>query len=99
MYSHIVVFWPRPDKSDAVEELLRGAEQHLRPIPGAILFHVGRILPEGQSTGGTGAQVGLTVVLESREARAAYRAHAGHERFKQEVCMPNVERYLVYDFE
>ncbi|MBI1839917.1 MAG: Dabb family protein [Verrucomicrobia bacterium] len=99
MFSHIVVFWVKPGKPDAVDQLIAGAKRHLEPIPGVLVFHVGRMVTDGRPVVESGYQVALTTVLASRETLAGYRAHPGHERFKQEVCAPNVERYRVYDFE
>src|SRR5437764_14024780 len=98
MFSHIVVFWTKPDKTDAVDQLLAGAETHLKPIPGALIFHVGRMTTDGRPTVENSYQVALTTVFASRQAREAYRAHAGHERFKNEFCTPNVERLVIYGF-
>jgi len=39
MFSHIVIFWANPDKPNATEEILAGAEKYLRPVPGVRLFH------------------------------------------------------------
>src|ERR1051326_6355377 len=99
MFSHIVVFWTKPDKADAVEQLIVGAETHLKSIPGALMFHVGRMVTDGRATVESSYQVALTTVFASWQAREAYRAHPGHELFKNEFCTPNVERLVIYDFE
>jgi hypothetical protein len=99
MFSHIVIFWVKPNKPDAIEQLIDGAEKYLRPIPGVLTFHIGRMVTDGKPTVESSYQVALTTVLASSEAREIYRRHPGHARFKEEICAPNVERYLVYDFE
>jgi heme-degrading monooxygenase HmoA len=98
MFSHIVIFWTKPEKPDAVASLLAGAEQHLKPIPGVLVFHVGRMVTDGRPAIENSYQVALTTVFASREAREEYRAHPSHERFKQEVYLPNCARCLIYDF-
>ena|SRR5437870_4269288 len=99
MFSHIVIFWTKPDKPDAVDALIAGAEQHLKPIPGVILIHPGRMVTDGRSIVESSYQVALTTVFASRQAREQYRTHPGHERFKQDAYAPNCVRCLVYDFE
>lgn len=98
MFSHIVIFWTKPGKPDAVGQLMAGAERLLKPIPGVRVFHIGRMVTDGKPTVESSYQVALTTVLESREAREVYRSHPAHGQFKEEVCAPNVERYLVYDY-
>jgi len=99
MFSHIVIFWVKANKLDAVEQLIAGAKKYLQPIPGVLVFHIGRMVTDGKPTVEASYQVALTTVLESSAAREGYRQHPGHARFKEEICAPNVERYLVYDFE
>lgn len=99
MFSHIVIFWTRPGQPDAEKALIAGAEKHLKPIPGVLVFHAGRMVTDGRPTIESSYQVALTTVFASRQAREQYRAHPSHERFKQEIYLPTCARCLVYDFE
>lgn len=99
MFSHIVIFWTKSGQPNAADALIAGAEQHLRPIPGVLFFHVGRMVTDGRPVVESSYQVALTTVFASREVREQYRAHPAHERFKQEFYMPNCARCLIYDFE
>jgi hypothetical protein len=99
MFSHIVIFWTKADQPNAVDALIASAEQYLKPIPGVLVFHVGRMVTDGRPRVESSYQVALTTVFASRQAREEYRAHAGHERFKQEAYTPNCALCLVYDFE
>ena len=33
MFSHVVIFWTKPDIPGSTDALLAGAEKYLRPIP------------------------------------------------------------------
>jgi len=99
MFSHIVIFWTNPSQPNAAEALIAGAEEHLRPIPGVLLFHVGRMVTDGRHVVESSYQVALTSVFATRSDREQYRAHSAHERFKQEIYALNCARCLVYDFE
>src|SRR5262245_18289569 len=99
MFSHIVILWTKPEQPNAVAALIAGAEQHLKPIPGVLMFHVGRMVTDGRPVVESSYQVALTTVFASRQAGEEYRAHPGHERFKQEAYTPNCDGCLVYDFE
>ena len=45
MFSHIVVFWTDPANPNAADELLAGANQLLKNIPGVLQFHAGKMVP------------------------------------------------------
>ena len=45
MFSHIVVFWTDPTNPNAADELVAGANQLLKHIPGLVQFHVGKMAP------------------------------------------------------
>ena len=44
MFSHVVIFWTKPEKPTAPEELIAGANQFLKPIPGILSFHIGKMV-------------------------------------------------------
>src|SRR4051812_29278683 len=44
MFSHIVILWTDPKQPGAADEVLAAAEKYLRPIPGALTFHTGRMV-------------------------------------------------------
>jgi hypothetical protein len=99
MFSHIVIFWTKPDKPNAADALIASAEQYLKSIPGMLFFHVGRMVTDGRPMVESSYQVALTTVFVSRDARKQYSAHPSHERFKQEAYLPNCARCVIYDFE
>lgn len=43
MFSHVVIFWTDPEQPNASQELLDGIAQYLKPIPGSLHFHAGKI--------------------------------------------------------
>jgi hypothetical protein len=43
MFSHIVVFWTDPAQPDAADKLIAGADKYLKPIPGVLQFHAGKM--------------------------------------------------------
>ena len=38
MFSHVVIFWTKPEVANATDALFAGAEKYLRPIPGVVQF-------------------------------------------------------------
>jgi len=45
MFSHVVIFWTNPKNPKAADDLIAGAEKYLRPIPGVLSFHIGKMFP------------------------------------------------------
>ena len=99
MLSHVVIFWTDPANPKAVDDLIAGAERYLKPIPGLLHFHVGRMRPSPRPVVDQSYQVALNTVFESGEAREAYRAHPRHRQFEQDVLHHACVKCLVYDFE
>jgi len=99
MYSHIVIFWTKPEKPGAAEELIAGAERYLRAIPGILHFHAGKMAPSPRPVVDSSYQVGLNVVFPSKQVREEYRAHPLHKQFEEEVLKQTYQRCVVYDFE
>ena len=45
MFSHIVIFWTKPDVENAEQRLIDGLNKYLPDIPGVISMHVGKCAP------------------------------------------------------
>jgi hypothetical protein len=99
MFSHIVIFWTKPENATAPDELIAGAERYLQPIPGVLLFHVGKMSPSPRPVIEQSYQVALNVVFASQRVREAYRAHPLHKEFEEEILKKTVDKCVVYDFE
>lgn len=98
MLSHIVIFWTKPGVPDAADRLLAGMEKYLKPIPGVIHFHAGRMVPSHRPVVDQSYQVALNLILADKAAEAAYQSHPLHVEFVEKVFQPVCERVVVYDF-
>ena len=99
MFSHVVIFWTKPDKPDAADELIAGAEKYLRPIPGVSSFHVGRMVRSDRDVVDQTYQVALNLQFATKELQDEYQTHPLHIEFVEKSFKPNCERAVVYDFE
>jgi hypothetical protein len=99
MFSHVVIFWTEPAKPGAAEALLAGAEKYLKPIPGILSFHVGRMVPSHRPVVDQSYQVALNVQFASKAAQDAYQVHPLHLEFVEKAFKPNCAQVRVYDFE
>ena len=99
MFSHVVIFWVRPEVSDATAQLVAGAEKYLRSIPGLLSFHVGKMSPSERSVVDQSYQVALNLQFASKADEHAYQIHPQHIEFVEKVFKPNCEKAVIYDFE
>jgi hypothetical protein len=99
MFSHVVIFWTRPEKPNATDELLAGAEKFLRHIPGIAHFHVGRMASSPRPVVDQTYQVALNIVFRDKKSQDEYQVHPSHTDFVEKVFKPNCARCVVYDFE
>ena len=99
MYSHIVIFWTKDGVENAMEELVAGMEKYLKPIPGVIHYHVGRMVPSHRDVVDQTYQVGLNLTFADKATQDAYQEHPLHIEFVEKVFKRVCERVIVYDFE
>ena len=69
MFSHVVIFWTKPDVPEATEKLLAGAEQYLKPCPGVLHYHCGKMSESHRDVVDQSYQVALNLVFEDKTAR------------------------------
>jgi hypothetical protein len=98
MFSHVVIIWTDPAKPNAVADLIAGADRYLRPIPGVLTCHAGKMVGSARPVVDQTYQVGLNVTFASKEAQDAYQIHPLHTEFVEKVLKPVCKRLVVYDF-
>ena len=99
MFSHVVIFWTDPANPNAADELVAGAEKYLRPIPGVLSFHVGKMVRSQRPVVDQTYQVALNLVFPSKQAQDDYQVHPQHVEFVEKVFKPGCKKVVVYDFE
>ncbi len=98
MFSHIVIFWTRPELPNAADELIAGANEYLRPIPGVVHFHVGKMVPSHREVVNQTYQVALNIIFPDKPAQDDYQLHPRHVEFVEKVFKKVCERVAVFDF-
>ena len=99
MFSHIVVFWTDPANPNAADELLAGANQLLKNIPGVVQFHIGKMKPSHRPVVEQSYQVALNLIFPNQKAQDDYQGHPRHVEFVEKYVRRLVKRVVVYDFE
>ena len=99
MFSHVVIFWTDPAQPNATEELIAGVNRYLKPIPGLLHFHVGKMASSPRPVVDQSYQVALNLVFPSQQAQDDYQVHPMHVEFVEKVFKRVYKKVLVYDFE
>ena len=99
MFSHVVIFWTDPQNPTAADELIEGANQLLKPIPGALHFHIGKMVPSHRPIVDQSYQVALNLVFPDKKTQDDYQVHPLHIRFVEEVFKRVCKKVVVYDFQ
>ena len=99
MFSHLVIFHTDPNQPQAADELIAGANQHLKSIPGIQFFHIGKMFPTPRPVVDKSYQVALNTVFADRNAHDEYQAHPQQKEFVQKYFRRLCKKVMVYDFE
>lgn len=99
MFSHVVIFWTDPANPNAANELIAGANQYLRNIPGVLQFHVGKMAPSHRPVVDQSYQVALNITFSDKPTQDAYQIHPQHVEFVEKVFKRVCKKVVVYDFE
>ncbi len=98
MFSHVVIFWTDPNNPQAADELLAGMEKYLRPIPGVLHFHTGKMASSHRPVVDQTYQVALNITFPDKKTQDDYQAHPMHVDFVNNVFKKTCQRVVVYDF-
>jgi len=99
MFSHVVVFWTDPAQPKAVEELMAGVSEYLKPIPGVLHFHVGKMVGSHRPVVDQSYQVALNLTFADKQSQDDYQVHPRHLEFVDKVFKRVCQKVVVYDFE
>ena len=99
MFSHVVIFWTDSNIPAAADELLAGADKYLKPIPGVLHFHVGKMAGSHRPVVDQTYQVALNLVFPDKKAQDEYQLHPLHVEFVEKVFKRVCTKVVVYDFE
>jgi len=98
MFSHVVIWWTDPNQSGAAEKMIAGVEKYLRPIPGLLQLHVGKMVWSPRPVVDKTFQVGMTIIFPDTKAHDEYMAHPLHVEFVKECFEKLCLRDVVYDY-
>jgi hypothetical protein len=99
MFSHVVIFWTDPAQPNAADELIAGANKYLKPIPGVLQFHIGKMVGSHRPVVDQSYQVALNLTFPDQKSQDDYQVHPLHIDFVEKVFKRVCQKVVVYDFE
>ena len=97
-FSHVVIFWTEPADAKTADDLIAGAEKYLRPIPGVLSFHIGKMAASHRPVVDQSYQVALNIIFPNKKAQDDYQTHPLHIEFVEKILKPRNKKVVVYDF-
>ena len=98
MFSHVVIFWTAPNKTQSADDLIAGATKYLKNIPGVLHFHVGKMATSHRPVVDQTYQVALNLIFPDKKTQDEYQVHPQHLEFVEKVWKPLAGKVVVYDF-
>ena len=98
MFSHIVIWWTDPRTPEAADQMISGVEKYLRPLPGILNLHVGKMIWSQRPCVDKTYQVGMTILFQDKAAHDEYMKHPMHGEFVRECFEKLCIQDLVFDY-
>ena len=95
---HTVVFWLKPDTTDAkVAEIIRSAKA-MQDLPMVENVLIGTPIMSDREVVDDSFSVAFTMIFKDEAALQAYALDPHHKKISSEVTMPHVARGVIYDY-
>ena len=96
---HLVLCWLKEPGNGEHQEKIIEVTKSFREIPGVLDAQAGKSVPSDRSIVDDSFDVGILIVVESKEALDEYLRHPLHDDAKKKILLPLVDRLVVYDFQ
>lgn len=95
---HTVVFWLKPDTTDAkIAEIIRSAKA-MQDLPMVENVLIGTPIMSDREVVDDSFSVAFTMIFKDEAALQAYALDPHHKKISSEVTMPHVARGVIYDY-
>ena len=98
MFSHIVIFWTKPEVENSEQRLIDGLNHYLPDIPGVISMHVGKCAPSDRPVVDQSYQIALNITFKNKIVQDEYQVHPQHVEFVEKVFKEVCGKVVIYDF-
>ena len=94
---HVVLIWLKDAGNAEQQARIIEVSKSFRDIPGVLDVQAGKAVASERDIVDDSFDVGILVVVPDERRLAEYLVHPIHQRAKNDVLMPLVEKVLVYD--
>ena len=94
---HVVLIWLKDAGNAQQQAKIIEVSKSFRDIPGVLDVQAGKAVASERDIVDDSFDVGILVVVPDERRLAEYLAHPIHQRAKNDVLLPLVEKILVYD--
>ena len=98
MFSHIVIFWTKPEVENSEQLLIDGLNHYLPDIPGVVSMHVGKCAPSDRPVVDQSYQIALNITFKNKIVQDEYQVHPQHVEFVEKVFKEVCDKVVIYDF-
>ena len=96
---HFVLCWLKePGNAEHRQQIVEATES-FREIPGVLAARAGQVIPNDRSIVDDSFDVGILILVPDGKRLTEYLEHPIHQKAKEEVLLPLVEKIVVYDFQ
>ncbi|HBO52215.1 MAG TPA: stress protein [Planctomycetes bacterium] len=96
---HVVLIWLKDAGNAEQQAKIIEVSRSFRDIPGVLDVQAGKAVASERDIVDDSFDVGILVVVPDERRLAEYLAHPIHQRAKNDVLLPLVEKILVYDIQ
>ena len=95
---HVVLCWLKePGHKENIEKIIT-MTQSFQSIPVVLDAQAGRVVMSDRRIVDDSFDVGILIQVQNEEALKQYLDHPRHQKAKDEILLPLIEKVLVYDF-
>ena len=94
---HVVLIWLKDAGNAQQQAKIIEVSRSFRDIPGVLDVQAGKAVASDRDIVDDSFDVGILVVVPDERRLEEYLAHPIHQRAKNDVLVPLVEKILVYD--
>ena len=96
---HVVLIWLKDAGNAQQQAKIIEVSKSFRDIPGVLDVQAGKAVASDRGIVDDSFDVGILVVVPDERRLREYLDHPIHQRAKNDVLVPLVEKILVYDFQ
>ena len=96
---HVVLCWLKEPGNLEHRQQIVEATESFSQIPGVLAARAGQVVPSDRSIVDDSFDVGILILVPDSKRLTEYLEHPIHQKAKQDILLPLVDKIMVYDFQ